>query len=167
MANFGTWRDAEGRLVWGVNDFDESERLPYTYDLARLATSAMLAIDDGTLRLDRDAACDAVLDGYGAALEAGGRPFVLAGRYPELATLVAAVLLPGPRRWWKDLLDDELPAPAPALDRVPDGALVALQAVLPAHDWVYDIRRRVTGVGSLGRRRLVLVGAHAGGSGCA
>ena len=22
VENFGTWRDAEGRLVWGVNDFD-------------------------------------------------------------------------------------------------------------------------------------------------
>src|SRR4051794_35671250 len=21
--NFGTWRDVEGRLVWGINDFDE------------------------------------------------------------------------------------------------------------------------------------------------
>src|SRR4051812_11903407 len=25
VENFGTWRDGEGRLVWGVNDFDESE----------------------------------------------------------------------------------------------------------------------------------------------
>ena len=23
LENFGTWRDAEGRLVWGLNDFDE------------------------------------------------------------------------------------------------------------------------------------------------
>jgi uncharacterized protein (DUF2252 family) len=22
--NFGTWRDFEGRLVWGVNEFDEA-----------------------------------------------------------------------------------------------------------------------------------------------
>jgi uncharacterized protein (DUF2252 family) len=22
--NFGTWRDGEGRLVWGINDFDEA-----------------------------------------------------------------------------------------------------------------------------------------------
>jgi uncharacterized protein (DUF2252 family) len=28
--NFGTWRDAEGRLVWGVNDLDEAHPLPYT-----------------------------------------------------------------------------------------------------------------------------------------
>src|SRR4051812_39548935 len=23
VENFGTWRDADGRLVWGINDFDE------------------------------------------------------------------------------------------------------------------------------------------------
>src|SRR6185369_15826650 len=25
VENFGTWRDADGRLAWGVNDFDEAE----------------------------------------------------------------------------------------------------------------------------------------------
>ena len=32
IENFGTWRDAEGRLIWGINDFDEAFRLPYTQD---------------------------------------------------------------------------------------------------------------------------------------
>jgi hypothetical protein len=40
VENFGTWRDIEGRLVWGINDFDEACWLPYTCDLVRLATSA-------------------------------------------------------------------------------------------------------------------------------
>jgi hypothetical protein len=44
--NFGTWRDAEGRLVWGVNDFDECCYLPYTNDLVRLATSVRFAIEE-------------------------------------------------------------------------------------------------------------------------
>ena len=43
VENFGTWRDIEGRLIWGINDFDEAWRLPYTNDLIRLATSALLA----------------------------------------------------------------------------------------------------------------------------
>jgi uncharacterized protein (DUF2252 family) len=43
IENFGTWRDIEGRLIWGINDFDEAWRLPYTNDLIRLATSALLA----------------------------------------------------------------------------------------------------------------------------
>ena len=44
IENFGTWRDEEGRLIWGVNDFDEAYPLPWTNDLVRLATSASLAI---------------------------------------------------------------------------------------------------------------------------
>lgn len=24
VENFGTWRDSEGRLIWGINDFDEA-----------------------------------------------------------------------------------------------------------------------------------------------
>src|SRR5712672_2757636 len=44
VENFGTWRDSDGRLIWGVNDFDEAARLPYTSDLVRLAASANMAI---------------------------------------------------------------------------------------------------------------------------
>ena len=43
VENFGVWRDSRGRLVWGINDFDEACELPFTSDLVRLATSAMLA----------------------------------------------------------------------------------------------------------------------------
>ena len=43
LENFGTWRDADGRLVWGVNDFDEAAIMPYPLDLVRLAASIRLA----------------------------------------------------------------------------------------------------------------------------
>src|SRR5712675_58268 len=43
LENFGTWRDADGRLVWGVNDFDEAAVMPYPLDLVRLAASIRLA----------------------------------------------------------------------------------------------------------------------------
>ena len=36
IASFGTWRDRFGRLAWGVDDFDESHRLPYANDLVRI-----------------------------------------------------------------------------------------------------------------------------------
>jgi len=39
VENFRTWRDAEGRLVWGVNDFDEVAEMPYAVDLVRLVTA--------------------------------------------------------------------------------------------------------------------------------
>src|SRR5580658_8186408 len=59
VENFGTWRDAEGRLVWGINDFDEACRMPYTIDLVRLAGSAHLAIAVERLRIERGEACQA------------------------------------------------------------------------------------------------------------
>src|SRR5262245_13254957 len=68
VENFGTWRDREGRLAWGVNDFDEAAVVPYTNDLVRLCTSVTLAIEDSRWRLSARRACAAVLDGYREAL---------------------------------------------------------------------------------------------------
>src|SRR5262249_20469169 len=45
IENFSTWRDAQHRLNWGINYFDEATNLPYTSDLVRLATSAQIAFD--------------------------------------------------------------------------------------------------------------------------
>jgi hypothetical protein len=160
VENFGTWRDAEGRLVWGINDFDESERLPYTYDLARLATSALLAIEEDKLPLSPRAACAAVLDGYRTSLEAGGGPFVLAGEHRRLARMVAKALGSDPASWWKELLDAN--PRTPEYDSVPGGAAGALEAVLPAPGWNGLAYTRVAGAGSLGHRRIVYVGPHEG-----
>src|ERR1043166_1717766 len=63
VANFGTWRDAEGRLIWGINDFDEAFPLPYTLDLIRLGTSASIAIKSENLTIGVLEACDAILEG--------------------------------------------------------------------------------------------------------
>src|SRR5690242_19599748 len=78
VENFGTWRDIEGRLVWGINDFDEAWRLPYTNDLIRLAASALLARMSG----DAKAGVAAILKGYCDGVAAGGRPFALAEHHP-------------------------------------------------------------------------------------
>src|SRR5262245_49845310 len=59
VENFGTWRDADGRLVWGVNDFDEAAQMPFAVDLVRLAASALLA-NAG----QRKEKCEAILEGY-------------------------------------------------------------------------------------------------------
>src|SRR5271169_1528049 len=64
IENFGTWRDSEGRLVWGINDFDEAYPLPYTIDLVRLATSALLAQRDGMLALSPRLVATNLLAGY-------------------------------------------------------------------------------------------------------
>ena len=78
LENFGTWRDTEGRLIWGINDFDEVYAMPYTMDLVRLATSAYAAVVEQHLKIRPRNASDAILEGYSDALKEGGRPFVLA-----------------------------------------------------------------------------------------
>src|SRR5258708_11903121 len=88
VENFGTWRDIEGRLIWGINDFDEAWRLPYTNDLIRLATSALLA----PAACSAKPAMDALLKGYVDSLEAGGRPFAPAAHHPALRTMATARL---------------------------------------------------------------------------
>lgn len=71
--NYGTWRDGEGRLVWGVNDFDEAASMPYVLDLVRLATSAALAPRP---LLSPGEACASILDGYRKGLD-NPRPMLL------------------------------------------------------------------------------------------
>ena len=62
LENFGTWRDTEGRLVWGINDFDEVDFMPYTMDLVRLATSAYTAAAEEHLDIRPRRASDAILE---------------------------------------------------------------------------------------------------------
>src|SRR5215472_18833569 len=84
VENFGTWRDTEGRLAWGVNDFDEAWRLPYTHDLVRLAASVAIAISESRLRLDFTLAAEAIVEGYRAGLEEAGAAFVFSEHHSAL-----------------------------------------------------------------------------------
>ena len=90
VENFCTWRDVEGRLVWGIHDFDEAHPMPYTSDLVRLATSACIAVRAGKLLIAESDACDAILEGYRNTLAQDGCPLVLAGRNRELRQMVEA-----------------------------------------------------------------------------
>src|SRR5258708_20889274 len=74
VGSFGTWRDAEGRMCWGVDDFDESYPLPYTNDLVRLAPSVKIVVDAKRLTVKFKQRCDTTLAGYREALRTGGRP---------------------------------------------------------------------------------------------
>ncbi|MGH9127212.1 MAG: DUF2252 family protein [Acidimicrobiales bacterium] len=89
VENYGTWRDAEGRLVWGINDFDEACELPYSADLVRLATSVVLAVAGHHLTTPLNDAAEAILSGYEEGLHRGGRPFVLAEHHAELRRLAS------------------------------------------------------------------------------
>ncbi len=148
IENFGTWRDAEGRLIWGVNDVDEACRLPYTHDLVRLATSALLAIEVEHFTISPENACEAILEGYMASLEAEGEPIVLAER----------------RRWLRHIALNQLRDPAifwqklTALPNAPGSVpKTTLRQVLPERSLPFRVVRRIAGVGSLGRPRFVAI----------
>src|SRR5579863_6183350 len=98
VENFGTWRDIEGRLIWGINDFDEVWRLPYTNDLIRLAASALMA----DMACDQKAGINAIAEGYRECLVAGGKPFVLAEHHPALRHMATA-RLHDPEAYWAKL----------------------------------------------------------------
>jgi Uncharacterized protein conserved in bacteria (DUF2252) len=154
IENFGTWRDTEGRLIWGVNDVDEACVLPYTNDLVRLATSATLAARHERFALSVRDVCDAILDGYTTALGRGGTPLVLAERRRWLGRM-ALSRLRDPDIFWPKL--DSLRA---AWGDIPHETL---RAALPERGLPYRVVRRVAGVGSLGRQRFVALTDWRGG----
>ena len=158
VANFGTWRDSEGRLVWGVNDFDEAYPLPYTHDLVRLAVSARLAIADSTFSLTPAAAEAALLDGYTAALQAGGQPFILAEQNAWLRD-AALSSQREPAQFWAKLRD--LPnLQTQASVHVPE----LLVQALPTGATAMTVQHRTAGAGSLGRQRWLALATWRGGT---
>jgi uncharacterized protein (DUF2252 family) len=62
--SYGTWRDAEGRMAWGVDDFDDAYPLPYTSDLVRLAASLKIVNDQGDLNTKLKIGCEIILERY-------------------------------------------------------------------------------------------------------
>jgi len=157
VENFGTWRDQEGRLIWGVNDFDEAYPLPYTGDLVRLATSAHLAIAGNHLSLKTEDACSAILAGYREGLESGGKPFVLEEDHKWLREAATGELRDPVHFWGK------MNALAPVHGEVPKSARKALEDLLPSPGLVYRVAHRVAGLGSLGRERYVALADWQGG----
>jgi len=156
VENFGTWRDVEARLVWGINDFDEAFGLPYSIDLIRLAASAHIALREARLQIGAKDACGAILAGYKKGLQAGGGPIVLAENHPWLRAMVTTELR-DPQQFWEKL--DSLPT---LRSRVPKSALRAINRLLPDEEIECRIAHRIAGLGSLGRERFVAIGHYRG-----
>ena len=157
IENFGTWRDSEGRLVWGVNDFDEADELPFTNDLVRLAASVGFASRTKQFQFDR--ACRAILAGYVEQFSSGGRPFVLEEEHPELRRL-AMQAERDPVHFWNKLTA-VLHDPA---ETIPLEAEAALRQALGDVQAPCEIRFRPrVGMGSLGKPRYVALSKIAGG----
>lgn len=152
LENFGTWRDIEGRLIWGINDFDEAYNMPYTMDLVRLATSAHAATVEEHLTIRPRAASDAILEGYIDALAAGGRPFVLAEIHRWLRK-IALNRLRDATVFWQKL--EKLPKSQMQLPRDVESEL---RKLLPDHSMLCERKHRMSGLGSLGHTRVMLLG---------
>jgi hypothetical protein len=154
VENFGTWRDSEARLVWGINDFDEAYPMSYTNDLVRLAVSANLAIQSSHLKISNTSACKAILGGYVSGLKAGGAPFVLEENHKWLRQAATGILRDATHFWAK--LDRLASVPD-----VPKSAKKALESMLPEDH--YRTVHRAAGVGSLGCERFVALAKWRGG----
>ncbi|MGE3157911.1 MAG: DUF2252 family protein [Xanthobacteraceae bacterium] len=145
LENFGTWRDDDGRLVWGVNDFDEAAEMPYVLDLVRLAASAMLGCPHvGTVRT----ICANMLKGYQRGL-ANPHPIVLDQDYDWLRQLV---VVPNNERihFWQKM--DSL---KPLKHAPPQRYVKVLAGAMPAPKLKMTFSPRTAGLGSLGRPRWV------------
>jgi hypothetical protein len=156
VENFGTWRDSEGRLIWGINDFDEVCEMPFTVDLVRLATSALLAAGEGVSACKPADACAAILQGYTEGIQSLGQPFVLAERHHGLRAL-ALNELRDPVRFWDKLNQ------WPQAEYVPNDIKATLARALPPRAVAEKIIHRQAGLGSLGRRRFTLIAQWRGG----
>src|SRR6202049_1362303 len=148
VENFGTWRDIEGRLIWGVNDFDEAAVLSYTIDLVPLAPTALRAITDGHLALKPKEACASILEGYKESLASHGRPFVLEEEHAWLRRIATGVLR-DPVHFLQKMEN------LPKIGEVPVSAREALEHLMPERGLTYRTLRRVAGLGSLGHIRVV------------
>jgi hypothetical protein len=157
VGSFGTWRDREGRLCWGVDDFDDAYPLAYTNDLVRLVASLKMVIDGEGLTIKYREGCDAILEGYEQSLKNGGCPFVLAEHDENLEKL-GIEMIEQPQDFWQKLKH----APSVHASEVPNDGRAALASALPP-GIDYKISRRQAGLGSLGQPRFVALGEYAGG----
>lgn len=160
IENFGTWRDLDGRLIWGVNDFDEAFPLPYSLDLVRLAVSANLGIREQHFEITPEDALDALLEGYEAALERKGWPFVLEEHHRWLRKIATSELRE-PAVFWKKIrkLEKASKRQVAMTGRV-------LKSCLPEKGLKPVFLKRTAGLGSLGRPRVVALAEWTGGLVC-
>lgn len=150
VENFGTWRDAEQRLVWGVNDYDDAAQIPFASDLLRLAVSVRLA----EFELGNGDAAEAIVSGYKEGLSEPG-----------------PTLLDDKERWMRKYVavtDEERYDFWDSMSRYADvvppaEARTALLSSLPPGAKPERFARRRKGGGSLGRPRFVAIARWQGG----
>jgi hypothetical protein len=160
LENFGTWRDQEGRAVWGVNDFDETAEMPYVLDLVRLATSAVLAKSPTALSLE--SICANLFEGYEHGIEAP-EAFVLDRQHMWLRKRFV-VSEADRAQFWQKIENQYREVLAKKNPELPPAAWLKLFAgALPDASITLSYWRRTAGTGSLGRPRWLGYGTWRGG----
>lgn len=147
VGNFGTWPCGRGHIRWGLNDFDEAGWMPFTNDLVRLATSALLARSD----LDPQAVGRTILSGYSQRLRGGEFGALDIAGDADLRASVAAAQPSAEAFFGKLAGKDELDADdAKRLTRLCE----RLGEAVPGGEF----HHRRAGRGSLGRVRVFVLG---------
>jgi hypothetical protein len=155
LENFGTWRDGETRLIWGVNDFDETHHAAYANDLVRLAASVLVAEAQGSFDIDGKKACAAILAGYSRTIDDdNAEPFVLEESNGYLRAMVLSDSRV-PKKYWKKLASEKAGKP-------PAAAKGLLDAHLLKGTSDVSFVRRIAGSGSLGAPRYAAIGLCGG-----
>jgi uncharacterized protein (DUF2252 family) len=171
LENFGSFK-ADNRLVhFDINDFDEAELAPCTWDMARLLTSVLVGADSLKIRpRDKQTACEVCLDSYCRALAAGRARWVeretarglvremlesLRGRRRKRFLNERAKLVDGKRRF---RAKHPRMLPVKGAERAEIKAFFKMWAAEHANPKFFrllDVARRIAGTGSLGIDRYV------------
>ena len=187
VRNLGAYASPEGRIVFDVNDFDETCRAPWEWDIKRLAISLVLVGREAATseRICRDAVMAMVRSWRETLHELADLPAVELGRYCVhrfAASGPVGRVLRKAERMTPVQARDELTAPAddgkprfvanpPKLSRIPDAEAAAVLASLaeyretlaPNHQQVldcylaYDVAFKVAGAGSIGARNYAVL----------
>jgi uncharacterized protein (DUF2252 family) len=134
-----------------------SDGCSFTNDLVRLVVSAKLAVSADHLTIKPKDACDAILTGYREGLKAEGRPIVLDEHHRWLLDITTSKFR-DPVRFWRTM--QTLPLVKGSISA---STRAALDHLLPEPKLSYSLRRRVSGIGSLGRPRYVALAEWHGG----
>jgi hypothetical protein len=156
VENFGVWMDSQQRLVWGVNDFDDACELPFTCDLVRLATSAVLAASVAKVEVTPDWICARLLEGYKTGLRKA-EPILISRDSNAALTKLTRGTREEPKKFWDKKLD---PDDNPEVDGsdLPKGLEDMFRASFRSRaQTTFREQKSPGGLGSLGRRRFTAV----------
>ncbi|MDO9413431.1 MAG: DUF2252 family protein [Pseudolabrys sp.] len=157
LENYGTWRDREGRVVWGVNDYDEAAEMPYVLDIIRLATSAVLAGRRNQISLKE--ITTSILTGYQRGIDSP-RAFILDRNHLRMRNQFVVNEEARAKFWQKMDLQHQEALKKKSKPKAPWRKIFAdsLPERIPLVYWP-----RIAGTGSLGRPRWVAYGTWRNG----